>query len=135
MVSCLVLAPVATFKLVQKKNLGFSISFFSSPLHAQIWIPCHCCYSHTTGFVPDVPVSFRPEFRHFKLRRKLLPWPYDCCKWQPAYVHTVRKSKILSKKWIVRKMTKLWIWIFLPKINNLLRFLYIDFLLEFEFSR
>ena len=62
-------------------------------------------------------------------------WDKNCCKWQPAYVHTVRKSKILSKKWIVRKMTKLWIWIFLPKINNLLRFLYIDFLVEFEFSR
>ena len=39
------------------------------------------------------------------------------------------------KNQFLEKMTKLWIWIYVPKINDLLWFLYIDILLDFEFSR
>ena len=43
--------------------------------------------------------------------------------------------KFCLKNRFSEKMTKLRIWIFVPKINNLLSFLCIDFLLDFQFSR
>ena len=50
-------------------------------------------------------------------------------------LHTVRKSQIVSKNSIFRKITKLWIWIFVPKMNDFLVIMIRWFLLEFEFSR
>jgi len=39
-----------------------------------------------------------------------------------ANKHTVRNSQIVSKKSVFRKITKLWIWIFVPKNNGLFWF-------------
>ena len=50
-------------------------------------------------------------------------------------IHTVRKSQILSKNSIFRKVSKLWIWIFMPKMNAFIVMMVHWFLLEFEFSR
>ena len=48
-----------------------------------------------------------------------------------ANKHTVRKSEIVSKKSVFRKITKLWIWIFVPKNDGLFWFKNILFLSEF----
>ena len=69
-------------------------------------------------------------------------WDENCCHGlmiaandnPPTYI-LLENLKFCPKNQFSEKMTKLWIWIFLPKINDLLRFLYIDFLLDFEFSR
>ena len=45
-------------------------------------------------------------------------------------IHT-EKSQIVSKKQFSEKMIKLWIWIFVPKVKDLLWF----YRLDFEFSR
>ena len=39
-----------------------------------------------------------------------------------ANKHTVRNSQIVSKKSVFRKITKLWIWIFVPKNDGLFWF-------------
>ena len=52
-----------------------------------------------------------------------------------ANKHTVRKSEIVSKKSVFRKITKLWIWIFVPKNDGLFWFKNTLFSSEFEFSR
>ena len=39
-----------------------------------------------------------------------------------------------SKLWIFRKIAKLWIWIFMPKINEFLWFWYIDFCYNLNFD-
>ena len=51
---------------------------------------------------------------------------YKSCK-SVLKIHTVRKSQIMSKNSIFRKEAKLWIWIFVPKINQHLWLWYIEF--------
>ena len=70
---------------------------------------------HISGFL-DIKIAILPQ--------KIL------------YFHTLSENHILCPKiHFLAKMTKLWIWIFVPKINDFMWFLYIDFLLDFEFSR
>ena len=49
--------------------------------------------------------------------------------------HTARKSQIVCKNSIFGKITKLWIWIYVPKINEFIVTIIHWFLFGFEFSR